>query len=60
MDSDGRLRTATGNCPTHGMVRAVKELPRPGWPFVVYLGKRIAAERSPYRCPECNEPVRRN
>jgi hypothetical protein len=60
MDSDGRLRTATGNCATHGVVRAVKEMPRPSWPFVVYLGKLIAASRSPYRCPECNQPVRRS
>jgi hypothetical protein len=60
MDSDGRIRTATGSCPTHGVVRAVKTMPRPGWPFVLYLGKRIAAARSPYRCPECNEPVRRD
>jgi hypothetical protein len=60
MDSDGYLRTATGSCATHGVVRAVKEIPRPKWPFVVYLGKRIAASRAPYRCPECGQPVRRS
>jgi hypothetical protein len=47
----------TGQCPQHGTVRAVRQMPKPQWPFVVYLFKRGRAARAPFACPECGQPV---
>jgi hypothetical protein len=49
--------TRVGTCPTHGIVRGERRMPRPGWPFVVYALRRLLAARRPYRCPDCNMPV---
>jgi hypothetical protein len=49
--------TRTGSCPTHGTVEATKEMPRPGFPFVVYAARRLVAQRQPFRCPTCGAPV---
>jgi hypothetical protein len=46
-------QTRTGTCPTHGTVEATREMPRPGFPFVVYAIRRLIAGRKPYRCPTC-------
>jgi hypothetical protein len=50
-------QTQTGTCPTHGTVEATREMPRPGFPFVVYAVRRMLASRRPYRCPTCGEAV---
>jgi hypothetical protein len=50
-------QTQTATCPTHGSVEATREMPRPGFPFVVYAIRRMVASRRPYRCPTCGEPV---
>jgi len=47
----------TGRCGTHGTVEATREIPRMGFPFVVYSILRARARRRPYLCPECGEPV---
>jgi hypothetical protein len=59
MAQHGRTKTATGRCAEHGVVRAVKEVPRPTWPFVVYLWRLMASSRSPFLCPKCGKPVTR-
>jgi hypothetical protein len=46
-------QTQTGMCPTHGRVEATREMPKPGFPFVVYAVRRLIAARRPYRCPTC-------
>jgi hypothetical protein len=50
-------QTMTGTCPTHGTVEATREMPRPGFPFVVYAIRRMLASRRPYRCPTCGTTV---
>lgn len=57
MDAESRTEMRTGQCPQHGTVRAVRQMPKPQWPFVVYLFKRGRAARAPFACPECGQPV---
>jgi hypothetical protein len=57
MDPETRTQVRTGRCPEHGAVRAVREMPKPQWPFVVYLFRRFTAGRAPFACPECGQPV---
>ena len=49
--------TRTGQCPAHGTVEATREIPRMGFPFVVYSILRARARRKPFQCPECGKPV---
>jgi len=49
--------TRTGMCPTHREVEATREMPAPGFPFVLYLFRRATAGRRPFRCPTCGAPV---
>jgi len=51
------IQTQTGRCPTHGTVQATREVPQLGFPYVVYAFRRAAAQRRPYRCPECGIAV---
>ena len=46
-----------GRCPTHGEVRAVREVPKLKFPFVITGVARGFAARRPYRCPECGTKV---
>jgi hypothetical protein len=57
MDVDAGTQVRTGRCADHGTVRAVREWPRPQWPFVVYLWRRATAARAPFTCPDCGRPV---
>jgi hypothetical protein len=50
-------QTRTGTCPTHGTVEATREMPRPGFPFVIFAIRRLVALRRPYRCPTCGAAV---
>jgi hypothetical protein len=50
-------QTRKGTCPTHGTVDATREVPRVGFPFVVYAVRRWIASRRPFRCPTCGAPV---
>jgi hypothetical protein len=47
-----------GDCPTHGMVDATRELPRVTFPPLITAFRRaVAKRRRPYRCPMCGAPV---
>ena len=50
--------TKTASCPAHGTVEATREMPKPGFPFVLYLVRRYLAGRKPFRCPTCGAAVR--
>jgi hypothetical protein len=51
------VQTRKGTCPTHGAVDATRTVPRPGFPYVVNAIRRAVAQRRPFRCPSCGEPV---
>lgn len=51
------VETAAGRCSEHGMVQAVRDVPRPRFPFIVYAVERLMAIRAPFTCPECGEKV---
>jgi hypothetical protein len=46
-------RARPGTCPTHGSVRAVKEVPKLKFPFFITGVARGVAALRPYRCPTC-------
>jgi hypothetical protein len=50
-------QTQTGRCPTHGTVEATREIPKMGFPFIVYAFLRSRAQKKPYLCPECETAV---
>jgi hypothetical protein len=49
--------TQTGRCATHGTVQATRDIPKMGFPFIVYAYMRSRAKRKPFLCPECGEAV---
>jgi hypothetical protein len=51
------VETQTARCATHGTVEATREIPKMGFPFIVYAMLRARAKRRPFRCPDCGEPV---
>lgn len=51
------VQTQTGRCATHGTVQATREIPKMGFPFIVYASLRSRAKRKPFLCPECGEAV---
>jgi DNA-directed RNA polymerase subunit RPC12/RpoP len=55
--TDSETRTRQGACPEHGEVRAVKEVPKITFPFVITAPARGLAALRPYRCPECGAKV---
>jgi hypothetical protein len=55
--ADGTL-VRDGVCPEHGAVRAVKEVPGPHFPFLVWLVQRATVPLRAFRCPECDAKVR--
>jgi len=52
-----QVETRDGSCATHGQVTATREMPKPGFPYAVYLVRRALAGKRPFRCPTCGEPV---
>jgi hypothetical protein len=42
---------------THGTVEATREVPKMGFPFVVYAIWRAVAQPRPFLCPECGASV---
>ena len=52
------VQTRPGTCPTHGAVQATRSVPTAHFPFVVYGVRRMLALRRPFRCPNCDEPVK--
>ncbi len=55
--SSAKVETAPGQCSEHGQVQGVREVPRPHFPFIVYLVQRVMAGRAPYTCPQCGENI---
>ena len=51
------VQTQAGQCATHGTVEATREVPKMGFPYVVYATWRAVAQRRPFRCPECGAAV---
>lgn len=51
------IQTQAGRCATHGTVQATREIPKMGFPFVIYAVWRAIAQRRPFRCPECGAGV---
>jgi len=51
------VQTQRGRCATHGDVEATREMPRMGFPFIVFAIRRAMAKKRPYLCPECGNPV---
>jgi hypothetical protein len=51
------IQTQAGQCATHGTVKATREVPTMGFPYVVYAILRAVAQRRPFRCPECGTAV---
>jgi hypothetical protein len=45
--------TRPGRCAVHGEVRAQRQLPKLGFPFLVTGLARVLAAGRRYRCPEC-------
>ncbi|HTJ76783.1 MAG TPA: hypothetical protein VL337_15615 [Acidimicrobiales bacterium] len=52
-------KVVSGVCPDHGMVHATKDVPRIGFPFIVYGVRRAKAALAPARCPHCGAKLRR-
>jgi hypothetical protein len=50
--------TITGDCPTHGIVEATRDIPEMAFPPLITAVRRAVARRRPYRCPICGTPVR--
>jgi hypothetical protein len=58
----GRISTSVYYVPgiiTFGVitVEATREVPKTGFPFVVYASWRAVAQRRPFRCPQCGAAV---
>jgi hypothetical protein len=51
------VQTQTGRCTTHGTVEATREVPKMGFPYVVYALRRALAQRRPFLCPECGAAI---
>ena len=51
------VQTQAGRCSTHGTVEAAREVPKMGFPFLVYAIWRAVARRRPFLCPECGAAV---
>jgi hypothetical protein len=51
------VQTQTGRCATHGTVEATREVPKMGFPYVVYALRRALAQRRPFLCPECGAAI---
>jgi hypothetical protein len=51
------IQTQTGRCATHGTVQATRDIPKMGFPFILYAYLRSRAKRKPFLCPECGEAV---
>lgn len=50
-------RTRQGTCPEHGHVRAVKDVPKIQFPFMITAPARGLATLRPYQCPSCGAKV---
>ncbi|HEU5001965.1 MAG TPA: hypothetical protein VFW71_04215 [Actinomycetota bacterium] len=53
-----KTQTRSGTCPTHGTVEAVRQVPGPSFPFIVYGIRRAVSASKPFLCPDCGQPVK--
>jgi hypothetical protein len=51
------VQARRGTCPAHGLVEGQREIPRMGFPFVVFAVRRLLAQRKPFTCPTCGSPI---
>jgi len=51
-------RTHTAVCPAHGTVEATREMPKPGWPYLVYAVRRHSRRGDPTAAPLAGKPSR--
>jgi hypothetical protein len=51
------VQTQAGRCSTHGAVDATREIPKTGFPYIIYATRRAVAQRRPFLCPECGAAV---
>lgn len=51
------VQTQSGRCATHGTVQATREIPKMGFPFIVFAVWRAIAKRRPFRCPDCGAAI---
>jgi hypothetical protein len=51
------VQTHTGRCATHGTVQATRQIPKMGFPFIVFVVWRAIAKRRPFRCPDCGAAI---
>jgi len=51
------VETQTARCATHGTVQATREIPKMGFPIVVFAVWRAMAKRRPFLCPQCGAAV---
>jgi hypothetical protein len=52
-----KVQTRYGQCPVHGHVSAVRDMPGPSFPFIRYAVLRYRASRKPFACPTCGGEV---
>lgn len=50
-------QTKHGDCPTHGTVEAIREIPKVTFPPIITAVRRSVAKKRPYLCPECGAEV---
>lgn len=50
-------QTIVGECPTHGEVRATRQIPKVTFPLIISGIMRAVAKRRPYQCPTCDAAV---
>jgi hypothetical protein len=56
-DVTPEVQVRKGRCATHGPVEATREVPKPGFPYAVWLVRMVLAKRQPFRCPQCGAAV---
>jgi hypothetical protein len=50
-------QTKHGDCPTHGTVEAIREIPKVTFPPIITAVRRSVAKKRPYLCPGCGAEV---
>jgi len=54
-------QTAAGECPTHGKVDGIREIPTVTFPpMITAVQRAIAVRRRPYLCPMCGTAIQTN
>lgn len=51
-------KTKSANCPQHGTVQAVKDVPVFKMPGLFWAAQMLGSSFKPYRCPQCGASAR--